>query len=173
MWKWLRWLGRNWDYVGIWIAGALLIAGQEEIALVLYVIIFAYPIYYFGRRLWRMLIFSPPVWWVRMRLLRPLGKRLHWIFGKKYYWVHRGGIVKVVVTERESDTLWSAMEYRPDLKDKLFLFNRFCSSSSVFFDNVEDASRELVRIQRREYDSAEEYWKRKLEEVQTCQNAHQ
>jgi hypothetical protein len=155
--KWSLYLVKNWEWSVMLLANCFLTTNHWSYGIAIYVVLL---VRLCGRDIWRAFIFSPPIWAIRWHL-RPLWRRLHWIFGRKWYWVHQRGIAKVVVTERDPEhNMWSFMEYRQweDGKKRL---NRFSSGTSCVFYSIEDAIKYLVHIHSDRFDSAEEYWKKK------------
>jgi hypothetical protein len=149
----LRRMRSNWALPLTYVSAFMMVWGHTWVGLSLWLIVIGKIA---GKSILRWLAFCPPVWFIRWHM-RPVWRRLHWMFGRKWYWVHHNGIAKVVVTERDPvRVLWAAMEYRPDF-DKRMRLNRFSSPSSLFFDNMQDAVKELVHIHNQRYILMEEH----------------
>jgi hypothetical protein len=134
-------LDKTWGYaVGI-ISVVLMNTSQWEWGIALYFTLLAF---IFG--LHNRLLFK--ITW----LTRKPRRLLHWWFGRKWYWAYRGGIVKVVIRERDHPTLWSAMEYRK-WSDGKRGFNYFSASRDSFHRTKDEAIKALVTLRDYEADA--------------------
>ncbi len=138
-----HWFGKYWFSIVNGLACFLMLMGHWKIGTGLYAILL-YDL--FGRRLWRLFITSPPVWYLRKRVLRYVVLWMQWTFGKKYYWVHRNGICKVIIIERDYEhNLWHYVE-----RGRKGEFHKFCNGKNYVFRSLDDAMTCLIELKEQE-----------------------